>query len=458
MKYKDMITQKIYEITSGYTVMPFCFLPMIIVSAGDSKSILEGNIPLAPMVKPEDAQSLAQTASEKYTVASLEDAVVSGKIMNLSDLCTLKLSLIPLVFRDGKYKRPSKKLISQGDTAIIILEPEQFMQRLNAAVHCAYPNVRVFEVATAQYGNVTKNIENWNLFTRSKKEAWKKEIFAMARIQPNINLAQHMAVDTEYVHIGDISNIAAVIPTKNLVKGCFPQDIYADNVIADLNDSIPQMKGIQGYVFSVAANVLEIEPVKDWIEKFQSILPSDEWVCNSAIDKLFQDGASKPRLVFHHANGLDKIFIGINRIEFTFAYYENRERAILTDIMRLIDGKVDTRYCHMKVETNANLGTVRNLKAMKTAFMSETKTYVVNGLEAIHRLETNYNIKVNILGIPAAQRAWHYSIQTKTPDYEHIAWYSLDAVLEFCDKAVEYNKNQITKLMRGNVYVRYKKI
>ena len=63
-----------------------------------------------------------------------------------------------------------------------------------------------------------------------------------------------------------------------------------------------------------------------------------------------------PRLIFHHVNGVEKIVIGINRLEFCFQFWTEKERSIVENCLKLIDENIQTRYCHMDVETNANLG------------------------------------------------------------------------------------------------------
>ena len=63
-----------------------------------------------------------------------------------------------------------------------------------------------------------------------------------------------------------------------------------------------------------------------------------------------------PRLIFHHVNGAEKIVIGINRLEFRFQFWTEKERSIVENCLKLMDEHIQTRYCHMDVETNANLG------------------------------------------------------------------------------------------------------
>lgn len=280
----------------------------------------------------------------------------------------------------------------------------------------------------------------------------------MARMRPGINaIDEYVASEPVSFDIGDLSEIAICVPVKDLIKGKFPKRLMHPDILALLQASMPKMSGIQGYVFSVAGNVQEIEPTEEWINQFKNILPDEEWKANTTIDKLVADGATKPRLIFHSIYG-DSIFIGINRIEVRFQFYEENQKRLLMDFITLVEKLTNTKFCHMQIELNANLGTIKEKKVLKMASLQESKSYVVNNLEVFHRIEADYNLKTNILGVTASQRAWHYTIQIKTPWNEHFPWYDSIQVLDFWSKAEIYSKNTIKKLMRGNAYARYKKI
>ena len=88
-----------------------------------------------------------------------------------------------------------------------------------------------------------------------------------------------------------------------------------------------QKKEIQNHIFRVAANVMEITPIALWIERFQTILDPGQWIVNTITEKLIDDVSSMPRLIFHHVNGVEKIVIGINRLEFRFQFWTEKKNA-----------------------------------------------------------------------------------------------------------------------------------
>ena len=452
----DYIKEKVCDLKSGLATSPHCFLPIIITDEESSKEIMQGHITLSPMVDIDVQKRLFSDLKDVADITAIN--IDNGYVCDTSDLKTLSLSLYHLEYREPGFKKLNPKFRNIGDVAVILLNPQAFMQALGWGVSVVFPHLRTLEVATAQYKEISYELEHWDMFARPLKESWKKEIFAMARMRPGINaIDEYVSSETVSFDIGDLSEIAICVPVKDLIKGKFPERLIQPDILALLQASKPKMSGIQGYVFSVAENIQEIEPTEEWINQFKSILPDDKWKANTTIDKLVADGAAKPRLIFHSIYG-DSIFIGINRIEVRFQFYEENQERLLIDFITLVEKLANTKFCHMQIEVNANLGTVNETKVQRMASFQESKSYVVNNLEVFHRIEADYHLKTNIMGITASQRAWHYTIQIKTPWNEHFPWYDSKQVIDFWSKAEIYSKNIIQKLMRGNAYAGYKKI
>lgn len=452
----EYIKEKIYDLKSGFTTSPQCFLPIIIADEDTSREIMQGHITLCPMVDFEVQKRLFSNLKDvaDITVTNIDN----GYVCDTSDLKTLSLSLFHLEYGESGFKRINPKFKDLGNVAVILLNPQAFMQAVGWGVSVVFPHLCTLEITTAQYKEISYELENWDLFARPIKESWKKEIFAMARMRPGINaIDEYVASEPVSFDIGDLSEIAICVPVRELINGQFPERLMQPDILSLLQAYKPKMSGIQGYVFSVAGNIQEIEPTEEWISQFKSILADEEWKANTTIDKLVPDGAAKPRLIFHSIYG-DSIFIGINRIEVRFLFYEEKQKRLLMNFIELIEKLVNTKFCHMQMELNANLGTIKETKVQRMASFQESKSYVVNNLEVFHRIEADYNLKTNIMGVTASQRAWHYTIQIKTPWNEHFLWYDSKQVLDFWCKAEIYSKNTIQKLMRGNAYARYKKI
>lgn len=452
----DYFKEKICALKFGLTTSPLCFLPMIITDEESSKEIMQGHITLSPMVDIDVQKRLFSVLKDVADITAIN--IDNGYVCDTSDLKTLSLSLYHLEYGESGFKGLNHKFRNIGDVAVILLNSQAFMQALGWGVSAVFPHLRTLEIATAQYKEVSYELEHWDLFARPIIESWKKEIFAMARMRPGINaIDEYVASEPVSFDIGDLSEIAICVPVNDLIKGKFPERLMQPDILALLQASKPKMSGIQGYAFSVAGNIQEIEPTEEWINQFKSILPDEEWKANTTIDRLVADGAAKPRLIFHSIYG-DSIFIGINRIEVRFLFYEEEQKQLLMEFITLVEKIAKTKFCHMQIELNANLGTIKETKVQRMTSFQESKSYVVNNLDVFHRIEADYNLKTNIMGVTASQRAWHYTIQIKTPWNEHFPWYDSKQVMDFLSKAENYSKNIIQMLMRGNAYARYKKI
>ncbi len=90
-----------------------------------------------------------------------------------------------------------------------------------------------------------------------------------------------------------------------------------------------QKKEIQNHIFRVAANVMEITPIALWIERFQTILDPGQMDREYHYRETDRRRLSMPRLIFHHVNGVEKIVIGINRLEFRFSVLDRKNAASL---------------------------------------------------------------------------------------------------------------------------------
>ena len=449
MNFKDYI----YEFKSGITLSPQNFLPVIFASSIDFQSLMEGNISLKPVVR--DRENYIKVFREKYP----------DTILNLADFYTLGFSLFPLEYQDHQFIKIFPKFRKCGEKAIIITNPAEFIARISDAIHRCFPNVRYPEIASAQYKKVMPSPAEFDIYARPWKDRWKKEFFIFARINPNLGVS-NLKLEDVSINIGSLSELVVCVDTENLIKGRFPEALRQEELQNYMDSFQPVMQEIKGWAFSVMAEVMDIEPTEHWIELFRDALPEGDWIANATIEKLFADGEGMPRLVFHHKDGMDRIVIGINKITFNFNSMKQLQlekvQQVLDIINQHVNAKVqnnrDAKFCRMSVETNANLGTVRDRWALKKDLFIEQSVNNHKGLIVTRKMETDYCISPNILGLNSSQRSWHYTIVTATPSDETMLLYSFDDVMAFFHDAAEYNIKQVQQLMKGDPYARYCKM
>lgn len=448
-----------YERFTDSTISPPNFLPMIVTTRDKATQLMEGKLEMPPMISREQVEALEAEIRRKYPVLPEKESITKGYLINTADLYTLGFSMIPLVFDQGRFVKSDRKLLKEGDTAVIFLQPQLFFHQLQVQVQRIFPNLRYLELAAAEYPrNASQQVEDWNLFAKPRKDHWKREFLVMARLNHNLAVSNSNPVNAQSFVLENMASMAVLVPVHELVQGHFPE-IFRDQQLLDYMDTFQfQKNGIQNHIFRVAANVMEITPTALWIERFQTILAPEQWIVNTITEKLIADGASMPRLIFHHVNGVEKIVIGINRLEFRFQFWTEKEHSIVESCLKLIDENIQTRYCHMDVETNANLGTIREYQALKTEHFLQSRTFCHDGIFSKELLEMDYCVHPNILGINGAQKAWHYCIHTFTPENEHFMWYSSSDVMDFFDQKTSAHQKRIAYLLKGHAYARYQKI
>lgn len=443
MKILDKLKKK----HNGMTLSPDCFLPFIITEQPDE--IIKGNITLNPILSSTEVDELLEDLKKTYPAPSIEN----GYLLNLAEIFSLSISVYPMTYKNRSFAKVDKRFSAIGSKAVVILNPMEFIERLQRAVAIGFPNLRFLEVGSIQYSNA----DNWSLYSRNNKDAWKQEFLISAKLSPMLRFEGSQYAKPVTFNIGDLSKTAVVVEVKDLIKGRLPSALFDNKLLDYIDTFVPTKKGVQNFSFSVMADVHSVVPDKKWISLFDDLL-GNEWVANTSVERLFIDGEALPRLVYHHCNMIDKIHIGINRIDVTFAHYTDRERRIIRELFETIDKELGLRFCRMIVVTNANLGTATEHIADKNAFVKETKVKNYKGLQITHDIETDYCVSNNILGINASQRAWHYVIKTETPEYEQTIWYNVQDIIDFFEEASEYNVSVINGLLRGRAYARYRKI
>lgn len=429
------------------TISPDCFLPFYITE--EPREFINGKIILSPIMSSTEIDIFLRELEGKYPAPGLD----SGYILNLGEIFTVSTSIYPMPYKAGSFSKIDKRFAGLGSTAVVILNPMEYIDRLQRAVAINFPNLRFLEVGSIQYNDE----DHWSLYSRSNAEAWKQEFLISAKLNAKLIFESSQYAQPVMLNIGDLSQIAIAVSVKDLIDGNFPPILYDSELIKYLDSYIPLKRGVQNYSFSVMADVQDIVPDKKWMSLLGSAL-GDDWSANTSIERLFTDGDALPRLVYHYKNRIDKLHIGINRMDITFAHYGNHEKCLLENVLRIIDKELGLRYCRMSVSTNANLGTATENIALNNAFVKETKIKIHKGLQVTHDIETDYCISHNVLGIESSQRAWHYVITTETPKQELTIWYRLQDVIDFFEEASDYNETVINKLLRGKAYAGFKKI
>lgn len=112
-----------YERFTNFTISPPNFLPMIVTNRDKATQLMEGKLEMPPMLPREQVEALEAGIRRKYLVLPEKESITKGYLINTADLYTLGFSMIPLVFDQGRFVKSDRKLLKEGDTAVIFLQP-----------------------------------------------------------------------------------------------------------------------------------------------------------------------------------------------------------------------------------------------------------------------------------------------------------------------------------------------
>lgn len=437
------------------------FIPMFIASSERAGEIMNGNLVLDPAADDVLVEEILSKIPPEYMGTGGWEAVEAGGYANLTELLAKQISMYPLAFENGRFLKADRRLRRMGDTAVIILYPDLFFQRVQNAVGAQYVNQYMAVLAAAQYRERSNDAYGFNLFNRDVKDRWKQEMILAVRMNPNLQITDVRGQrygENMNLMAGSLSDIAVTCPVQDLVRGKFPREILSSEYLSFLDSFKTVKKEIREWVFSVAANVMSIVPVTEWMDKLERIFPGDKWRACSQVEKLFADGDAMPRLAYFSQDGVDRVFIHINRIECHFFEFGDEEKTLIRDLICFTEAECGTRFCHMMLETNADLGIIKNKGVLSQTGFREERTCQRGNLFEYQFLEADYKLVPSVLGIEFARRDWHYGVRLSTPDNEHTMWYDSKMVIDFFEDAAASNVARIKYLMRGDAYGRYHKI
>ncbi len=461
MRILEKIKKRKYEKDTGFTISHDVFIPMLIASSEQAEEIMKGNFMLNPAADDVIAGRILSKIPSEYVGKGDWQAVEAGGYANLGELLAKQISMYPLAFEKGRFLKPDRRLKRMGDTAVIIVDPEAFLRRVQNAVGARYANQYMPVLASAQYRGRSTDPYGFQLFNRDGKDRWKQEMILAVRMNPNLRITDaHSREYGEKMNLatGSLSDIAVVCPVQDLVRGKFPREILDPEYACWLDSFQTAKKEIKQWIFSVAANIMNIVPATEWMDKLERIFPGDKWKACSQVEKLFTDGDAVPRLAYFSQDGRDRVFLHINRIECHFFEFGEEEKRMLRELVCFAEAECGTRFCHMLLETNADLGVVKNRSVLSQTSFREERTCQRGDLFEHQFLEADYKVVPSVLGIEFSRRDWHYGVRLSTPDNEHIMWYDSKTVLDFFEEAAASNVARIEYLMKGDAYGRYRKI
>lgn len=314
------------------------------------------------------------------------------------------------------YKGIDERFSEFGDTAVIILDPEVFYQRICACYQWMFANNFIVEVGKIEYKNIFRDYGEWGLYTKEKKYEWQNEVRIAARLRPDLQVLENRKNASPIkAQIGDLSDIAIEVPLKELLDGRWPLQITDSQLLLRISQCQTPKVGITDYSLLFTGNFEEVGPYEEWITYWREKLHLDDWTAVTVMEKL-QDGKMPvPRLAFIQNNGNGRLFFHYQAVEF----HHNPGKDIDFQLANQLCGVLHEKYTGKYVPTDCaivmNLGEVDEKYDDKLGitdrFMREE-----NNQQIIYGLEKSQLGFRNVFGIDCFDLRWRLVVECRNQE------------------------------------------
>lgn len=342
-----------------------------------------------------------------------------------------------------------------GDTAVIILNPQEFFFRLSQAYLLNFPDRFVVEVGDVRYLDMSQDYGYWGIYAKEKRYEWQKEVRIAARLREDVVTTKSpQSIEPVTLRIGNMQDIAIMVPVQQLLQGQLPEKVYEKEVLERILpcDEVPV--GITGEAKVIAGDFTAIEPQKEWIQEWQEIFEADMWKPVTVMEQVVPDGAKTPRLAFFRVGGKGRVYFWRNKLELQLEAQPETATELFAQMMELLERKGFSGYCHLLNVFHVNLGEIDDRNAKKAA-CSEMFSVAQRPYFYTHQLDIAALRHRNVFGLDLYERRWHYTLKISTPPEEHMRWYNRADVIAFFRRTDELAVEVCGELQGGDVYGKY---
>lgn len=240
----------------------------------------------------------------------------------------------------NRYLLPNERMREFGDTAVIIVNPEEFYRRLTGACMKAFPDRYIVEMGEITYKDIGKDFGEWGVFAKERKYSWQKEVRLAARLRPDIVVMPNAPKpEPILLEIGSIADIALAMPVEDLLNGKLPPKLQAPELLRKIETCKPKGQGLTDKGKLIAGDFGAIYPDQSWISYWTERLKLEEWEPVTLLESAVPQGKELPRLAFFHRQGRGKLF-------FHYQAVEIRENGTFTSgLSELVLEALEERFC-----------------------------------------------------------------------------------------------------------------
>ena len=418
------------------------YLPFFLGAKEEMDALMQGHLKMPCVLTPERRHKLLAHLPQGYKPGdSLSRQIENGTIVHWDELLSCAVSTYPLEFSSGVFQPLDPRYQELGDTALILLNPLLFRERILQLFHQKQPYLYDLLVCDPSYVSELPedNFLSWEV---SSSREWMREILLLARKRMDVSLQEDQPLSGLDLTLPPLGSIALEVPVLSLIQGNFPPTLSAPELQAHMNALEHRMKRICGYQKEFLADIAPIEPAEFWISQLQTIFPPEDWVPYAFSDRLRPDGRTMARLKFvYRTDSHTEVSFGCNFVRFHFS--DEALNPLIAQTLTWLDKQFGQRYCGMRSRIEADLGVrnarYRKLSSIRESFQMDSRDcndpHLQDSRIAItQKISSDSMMLSNIWGVPATKLSWHYSAETTLPSTERLKLYtSNDMLLYFQD-------------------------
>lgn len=348
------------------------------------------------------------------------------------------------------YRNIDERFSEFGDTAVIILDPEAFYQRICACYQRMFTNNFIVEVGEIEYKSIFCDYGEWGLYVKDKKYEWQQEVRIAARLRPDIQVLENrQKASPVKAQIGDLSGIAIEVPLKDLLDGIWPSQIMDSHLLMRISQCHTPEVGITDYSLLFTGKFEEVGPYEEWITYWKEKLHLDDWTTVTVMEKLKNDKMPVPRLAFIQNNGNGRLFFHYQAVEFHQNLGKDKDFQLANQLCNVLYEKFAGKYVPTGCALVMNLGEV-NKKYDDKLGITDRFMREENNQQIIYGLEKSQLGFRNVFGLSCFDLRWRAVVECRNQ-------YNVDGRL-FLQENIDRAQKTIQILSEGSdVYEQFHK-
>lgn len=388
------------------------YLPIRITDKNNAEALMKGCV-------------MMPSLSELYLNLNIEDGALTkeDKSIRVFMMNQLYYDIEQDLF---SFSEMEDKL--DGDMAVIILHPAEFLSRVKQNVGMIFGNH--ITVGADEDGLYT-GFANGIMMTPEYKDdyqAWK-------------------------IEIGDISDIAMMLSMEALREKKLPESVYSEKIITRLKVTKQPKPGIVSQTFVIFSDFSKIEPTEEWIKRLQDILNDEKWIPITLCEPL-SDGSITPILSFQHIDKVQRIIFYKEKMEIIQERKEDEElflklmQYILTQITSMILRFACVYRVRLSKITDDQAAYNRRNVFEHNVTINETQYHEYSVLE----IARNYKMTIYETAVP--ERFWYWTEDISTLPNMNCNYTSVEQMRDFYRISFKHTEDMLTNMIEGeNPYV-----